>query len=172
LPSRKTEALLAQPAEGFGERGAAHIEVFVSHPFASSSPFVRPRRAGRRAETGLVSGSRIGDASLPSPPTVLAAGVREPFDVVLLGCKAYDLEAAIDAFAPAASTLRGPEGKKLLGRIRPSWEKAQAKAKLLRPRPAAATPLAQLPVHRLGVLGARRCLAGLAGRFRTPSGIR
>ena len=36
-------------------------------------------------------------------------------------------------------------------------------------RPAAATPLAQLPLHRLGVPGARRCLAGLASRVRTPA---
>ncbi len=40
------------------------------------------------------------------------------------------------------------------------------------PCPAAATPLAQLPVHRVGILGARRCLAELAGRFRSSSCIR
>jgi 2-dehydropantoate 2-reductase len=62
---------------------------------------VRPERAARLAETGLVIESRFGDATLASPPTMLAAEVREPFDVVLLSCKAYDLRAAIDAFAPA-----------------------------------------------------------------------
>jgi hypothetical protein len=34
------------------------------------------QRIGRRAETGLVSGSRFSDASLPSPPTVRAAEAR------------------------------------------------------------------------------------------------
>ena len=49
--------------------------------------------------------SPAGDARLQSPPTVLAADLRGPFDVVLLSCKAYDLDAAIEAFAPAL----GPE---------------------------------------------------------------
>jgi len=66
----------------------------------------------KRFQGAHVSGSRFSDAFLPSPPTVLAAEVREPFDVVLLGCQAHDLEAAIDAFAPAAATSRGA------GRIR------------------------------------------------------
>jgi 2-dehydropantoate 2-reductase len=62
---------------------------------------VRPVRAARLAETGLEIKSSFGDLSLPSPPTVLAAEVREPFDVVILSCKSYDLDAAIDAFFPA-----------------------------------------------------------------------
>ena len=62
---------------------------------------VRPERAARLAETGLVIESPFGNATLTSPPTILAAELREPFDVVLLTCKAYDLEAAIDAFVPA-----------------------------------------------------------------------
>ena len=62
---------------------------------------VRPERAARLAETGLVIESSFGVATLTSPPTMLAAELREPFDVVLLACKAYDLEAAIDAFVPA-----------------------------------------------------------------------
>jgi len=32
---------------------------------------------------------------------VLASGLRQPFDLILLSCKAYDLESAIDSFAPA-----------------------------------------------------------------------
>jgi 2-dehydropantoate 2-reductase len=63
--------------------------------------FVRPQRAARLAETGLVIKSDTGDANLPSPPTVLASELRQPFDVVLLSCKSYDLDSAIDAFAPA-----------------------------------------------------------------------
>ena len=54
---------------------------------------VRPERAARLAETGLVIESPFGDATLASPPTVLAAELREQFDVVLLCCKAYDLVA-------------------------------------------------------------------------------
>src|SRR5271168_1867437 len=62
---------------------------------------VRPRRAAQLAETGLVIKSDTGDANLPSPPTVLASDLRQAFDVVLLRCKSYDLDSAIDAFAPA-----------------------------------------------------------------------
>jgi 2-dehydropantoate 2-reductase len=62
---------------------------------------VRPERAARLAATGLVIKSGFGDANLPSPPTILAAEVREPFDIVLLSCKSYDLDAAVSAFAPA-----------------------------------------------------------------------
>jgi 2-dehydropantoate 2-reductase len=66
---------------------------------------VRPKRAAQLAETGLVIKSRKGDATLPKPPTVLAGDLRRPFDLILLSLKAYDLEAAIDSFAPAI----GPE---------------------------------------------------------------
>jgi 2-dehydropantoate 2-reductase len=66
---------------------------------------VRPGRAARLARAGLEIRSGAGDVTLPSPPTLLAAEVREPFDVVLLSCKSYDLEGAIDASAPAV----GPE---------------------------------------------------------------
>ena len=62
---------------------------------------VRPRRAAQLAADGLVIRSRLGDAVLVSPPTVLADGIEAPFDLVLLSCKAYDLAAAIDAFAAA-----------------------------------------------------------------------
>jgi 2-dehydropantoate 2-reductase len=62
---------------------------------------VRPARAGQLAETGLSIESRYGNAALPSPPTILAQAIREPFDVVLLSCKSFDLEEAIAAFAPA-----------------------------------------------------------------------
>ena len=35
------------------------------------------------------------------PSTVLAENLRETFDLILLSCKAYDLEDAITSFAPA-----------------------------------------------------------------------
>src|SRR3954467_11402242 len=62
---------------------------------------VRPRRAEELARDGLRIESRFGDLHLGTPPTVLAQDLRQPFDLVLLSCKAYDLEAAMDAFAPA-----------------------------------------------------------------------
>ncbi len=62
---------------------------------------VRPRRAAELARTGLVIKSRLGDVSLPAPPTIAADALRAPFDLVLLSCKAYDLEGAMESFAPA-----------------------------------------------------------------------
>lgn len=66
---------------------------------------VRERRAAQLARTGLVIRSRLGDASLPAPPTVSAEALKGPYDLVLLSCKAYDLEGAMTSFAPAV----GPE---------------------------------------------------------------
>jgi len=62
---------------------------------------VRPRRAAELAEAGLNIRSRFGDVTIPSPPTVLAENLRETFDLVLLSVKAFDLESAIESFAPA-----------------------------------------------------------------------
>jgi 2-dehydropantoate 2-reductase len=66
---------------------------------------VRPKRAAQLAETGLVIKSRFGDAALRSPPTVQQSELRRDFDLILLSCKAYDLDDAIDSFAAAV----GPE---------------------------------------------------------------
>jgi 2-dehydropantoate 2-reductase len=62
---------------------------------------VREARAERMAATGLKVTSPFGDLELPAPPTVTSETIREPFDVVFLSCKAYDLENAIDSIAPA-----------------------------------------------------------------------
>src|SRR5215472_2212133 len=62
---------------------------------------VRPRRAGQLAKSGLVVRSPKGDIAIAAPATVLAGNLREPFDLILLSCKAYDLQGAMDAFAPA-----------------------------------------------------------------------
>ena len=62
---------------------------------------VRPRRASELATSGLVIKSPNGDVTLPNPPTVQADKLSEKFDVVLLSCKAFDLEDAIRSFAPA-----------------------------------------------------------------------
>jgi 2-dehydropantoate 2-reductase len=62
---------------------------------------VRPKRAAELANAGLVIKSPNGDVTLKNPPTVQADRLREKFDVVLLSCKAFDLEDAIKSFAPA-----------------------------------------------------------------------
>lgn len=66
---------------------------------------VRPQRAAQLAKIGLVIEGNSGNVTLPGPSTVLASELRETFDVIILGCKAYDLEAAIKDFRPAV----GPE---------------------------------------------------------------
>src|ERR1700675_2376018 len=62
---------------------------------------VRPKRASELAGAGLVIKSPNGDVTLKNPPTVQADSLKEKFDVVLLSCKAFDLEDAIKSFAPA-----------------------------------------------------------------------
>lgn len=62
---------------------------------------VRPRRAAELADAGLVIKSPNGDVTLKNPPTVQADKLSEKFDVVLLSCKAFDLDDAIKSFAPA-----------------------------------------------------------------------
>jgi 2-dehydropantoate 2-reductase len=62
---------------------------------------VRERRAAELATAGLVIKSPLGDVTLKNPPAMQANQLREPFDVVLLSCKAFDLDDAIKSFAPA-----------------------------------------------------------------------
>jgi 2-dehydropantoate 2-reductase len=62
---------------------------------------VRPQRATELASAGLVIRSPHGDATLANPPTVQAGALKQAFDLVLLSCKAFDLEDAIRSFAPA-----------------------------------------------------------------------
>ncbi len=62
---------------------------------------VRPRRAASLAERGLSIQSRVGDFHLPAPPTVTEDELQDTFDLVLLSCKAYDLDGAIASFAKA-----------------------------------------------------------------------
>jgi 2-dehydropantoate 2-reductase len=62
---------------------------------------VRPRRAAELGSAGLVIKSPNGDVTLKNPAVVQADTIKEKFDVVLLSCKAYDLEDAINSFAPA-----------------------------------------------------------------------
>jgi 2-dehydropantoate 2-reductase len=62
---------------------------------------VRPRRQAQLAKTGLVIRSRFGDATMATPPTVTDDALHQPFDLILLSCKSYDLKSAADSFAPA-----------------------------------------------------------------------
>jgi 2-dehydropantoate 2-reductase len=67
---------------------------------ADATFLVRPKRAAQLAHHGLIVKAQDGDIRVPAK-TVQAAGIAAPFDVVLLACKAYDLDSAIEAIAPA-----------------------------------------------------------------------
>lgn len=62
---------------------------------------VRDRRAAMLAQGGLRIRSALGDADIAAPPTVTAPALHGLFDLVLLGCKAWDLPQAIEDIAPA-----------------------------------------------------------------------
>lgn len=68
---------------------------------------VRPSRSRFLARQGLVIKSPLGDAHTPVETLTEADSA---FDAILLACKAYDLDGAMDAIAPAvgASTLLLP----------------------------------------------------------------
>ena len=63
---------------------------------------VRPRRAAHLAAHGLVIRSEIGavDTTVKAVENVTSS---DAFDVVLLTCKTYDLDSAMDAIAPAVA---------------------------------------------------------------------
>jgi 2-dehydropantoate 2-reductase len=73
----------------------------LSQAGADVTFLVRPRRAAELADAGLVIKSPLGDVTLKHPPVVQADKLGEKFDVVLLSCKAFDLDDAIKSFAPA-----------------------------------------------------------------------
>ncbi|MEP6907042.1 MAG: 2-dehydropantoate 2-reductase [Pseudoxanthomonas sp.] len=66
---------------------------------------VRPARAQQLQQHGLQIRSPLGDADLRVDHVVAenleALAKQNPFDLVLLSCKAYDLHSALDAIAPA-----------------------------------------------------------------------
>ncbi len=65
---------------------------------------VREHRAAQLRGNGLVIRSPQGDLRL-KPRVLISGHVHETFDLVILSCKAYDLESAIAAITPAV----GPE---------------------------------------------------------------
>ena len=62
---------------------------------------VRPGRAAELALSGLVIKSPHGDVTLANPQTVTAENLSGTYDLILLSCKAYDLDEASAAIAPA-----------------------------------------------------------------------
>lgn len=62
---------------------------------------VRPKRAETLLLNGLVIRSPLGDAHVTQPKLVTADRIGEHFDLILLGCKAYDIDDAVGSFAPA-----------------------------------------------------------------------
>jgi 2-dehydropantoate 2-reductase len=61
---------------------------------------LRPGRAAQIARAGLVVRSPQGDLHFPSPKWIASGAEQKGFDVIILGCKAYDLDASLDAIAP------------------------------------------------------------------------
>jgi 2-dehydropantoate 2-reductase len=61
---------------------------------------VRPKRRGQIERDGLRIESPLGNAQI-NAQTVLAEELRPGYDLVLFTCKAYDLDSAMDAIAPA-----------------------------------------------------------------------
>ena len=66
---------------------------------------VRPARAAQLERYGLQIRSPLGDADFPVAhvvaETLKTLATEKPFDLVLLSCKAYDLDSSLDAIAPA-----------------------------------------------------------------------
>lgn len=63
---------------------------------------VRPKRRDQLAASGLVIESPLGNARIAAK-AVDAGELKPGYEIVLLTCKAYDLDAAMDAIAPAVT---------------------------------------------------------------------
>ncbi len=61
---------------------------------------VRPARRAQIEQSGLRITSSLGDLTMPVK-TVVSSELRPEFDLVILTCKAYDLDSSMDAIAPA-----------------------------------------------------------------------
>src|SRR5262245_6867859 len=68
---------------------------------------VREKRARQLAERGLVIKSAVGDATLPAR-TLTAADAGQPFDLMVISCKSYDLASSMEAAAPHMKAGAGP----------------------------------------------------------------
>lgn len=86
--------ILVLGAGGIGGYFGARLQ----HAGADVTFLVRPMRAARLRERRLRVHSPCGDVQVTP---VLLTTVDRPFDLVLLSCKAYDLDAAMTAIEPA-----------------------------------------------------------------------
>jgi len=66
---------------------------------------VRPRRADQIRKNGFAIHVAAGGADELDARAIVSEQIEGPYDLVLVCCKAYDLESAMDGFAPAV----GPE---------------------------------------------------------------
>ncbi len=64
---------------------------------------VRPARAEQCRQNGLRVSSPLGDMHI-TPKLLTQDTLKDPFDVIIVSCKAYDLDSAIAAIAPAVGT--------------------------------------------------------------------
>ena len=62
---------------------------------------VRAGRAEQLRQRGLRIHSPHGDLTLAAPPLVLSEQIRQHYDVIIVGCKAYDLDSTMASFAAA-----------------------------------------------------------------------
>jgi 2-dehydropantoate 2-reductase len=62
---------------------------------------VRARRAAQLRSNGLTVISPLGNLDLSAPPLVSAGSIEGIYDLIILSIKSYDLEGAIEDFAPA-----------------------------------------------------------------------
>lgn len=75
---------------------------------------VRPKRRAQIAANGLVIESPLGNARIAAR-TVVAGELEPGYDLVLFTCKAYDLDSAMDAIAPAIRGREAPAGMEHAG---------------------------------------------------------
>lgn len=89
---------------------------------------VRPARAQKLAQSGLAIKSPLGDANI-AVKTVLQEAVRPDYDLVILSCKAYDLEDAIavlgGAMGPNTLVLPLLNGMAQLARLEQAYGSAR-----------------------------------------------
>jgi 2-dehydropantoate 2-reductase len=84
---------------GAGSQGS-YFGAMLLQGGADVSFLVRPKRAAELAERGLVI--KLPERDIRQPVrTLLADQIDGRYDIVLLTCKTYDLESAIEAVAPA-----------------------------------------------------------------------
>lgn len=84
----------------FSARARSAVTTVQAHPVRGNVTFlVRLARAAHLQDRGLLVESTLGSFH-DTMKTLQAGHSRQPFDLVLLACKAYDLDDAITAIAP------------------------------------------------------------------------